>query len=129
LLWLLARCGSKINEWLYFDSKESPVEIKGQIRFYFDELLPTEPIALAELYCRGWHADFHDPDSTYDDTASDFEYPIRMSLELANKIAADEKLLDRALESFATSDAKSVFGFARRLVSRCIAIGFSSLSA
>jgi hypothetical protein len=83
----------EINEWLYFDSKESPAEVRSQIRSYFDELLPSEPIALAELYCRGWHTDFHDPDSTYDDTASDFEYPIRKSVELATQIAADEKLL------------------------------------
>jgi hypothetical protein len=105
----------EINEWLYFDSKEAPIEIKSQIRSYFDEMLPIDPIALAELYCRGWQTDFHDPDSTYDNTAADFEYAIRKSVELAAQIAADEKSLDRALETFVTSDAKSVFGFSRRL--------------
>jgi hypothetical protein len=106
----------EINEWLYFDSKEAPTEIKKQIRSYFDELLPTDIVALAELYCHGWQTDFHDPDSTYDtNTATDFEYASRKSVELATQIAADEKLLDRALDTLVTSDAKSVFGFSRRL--------------
>jgi hypothetical protein len=106
----------EINEWLYFDSKEAPLEIKNQIRSYFDELLPTDIVALAELYCQGWQTDFHDPDSTYDDNAAaDFEYAVRKSIELATQIAADQRLVDRAVDTFVTSHAKSVFGFSRRL--------------
>jgi hypothetical protein len=106
----------EINEWLYFDSKEAPIEIRNQVRSYFEELLPTDKVALAELYCRGWHTDFHDPDTTYDSNAAgDFEYATRKSLDLATEIAANDSLLGRALDIFVNSDAKSVRSFSRRL--------------
>jgi hypothetical protein len=56
----------QINHWLFFDSKGVPPDIKKGIRAYFDEMMPADPVELAALYCHGWQADFHDPDSTYD---------------------------------------------------------------
>lgn len=108
----------EINEWMYFDSEGTPPKIKNEIRTYFDELMPTDPVELAALYCRGWQIDFHNPDSTYDRenrSGHDFEYAIRKSVELAGRIAGDQALVKRALDVFTTSDAKSAFPFARRL--------------
>ncbi|MGH9908348.1 MAG: hypothetical protein ACRD8U_22520, partial [Pyrinomonadaceae bacterium] len=108
----------EINEWLFFDSNKAPAEIRKEIRPYFDELMPSDPVELAALYCHGWQADFHDPDSTYDKeerSGNDFDYAARKSVELATIIAADPPTVERAVQVFATSDAKSVFSFARRL--------------
>ncbi|GLH80076.1 hypothetical protein SSBR45G_49850 [Bradyrhizobium sp. SSBR45G] len=111
----------EINEWLYFDGKAAPKDVREQIRRYFDELLPADPILLVVMYCKGWHGDFHDPDTNFerdDRKGTDYDYPVRKSVELAEKISGDDPLVRRAIEALATSDAKSSFGFARRLAER-----------
>jgi hypothetical protein len=45
----------------------------------------------------------------------DFEYPIRKAAELAENIATDPRAIDRVLEAFVGSEAKTVFPFARKL--------------
>ena len=105
----------EINEWLFYDSAGAPAKIKAEIRAYFDKLMPSDPVELAALYCRGWQADFHDPDLVYDKGHSDFEYATRKTIQLAETIAADAGLTEHAVDTFAASDAKSAFPFARRL--------------
>ena len=107
-----------VNEWLYFDRRAAPKARGKEIRTYFNELMPADPVDLAVLYTHGWQADFHDPDIDFDredKTPSRYDYSIRQSVKLADSIAADLSLLDRAVTSLATSDAKSVLPFARRL--------------
>lgn len=108
----------KINEWLYFDRREAPQEIRQAVRDYFNELLPSDPIELVVLYTHGWQADFHDPDVDYaqeERSRVDHEYTVRKAIELADVIAADPATTDRVIERLATSDAKTIFPFARRL--------------
>jgi hypothetical protein len=111
----------EVNEWLYFDGNKAPKEVRQQVRRYFDELLPTDPIELIVMYCQGWSSDFHDPDSSFDRDerkGADYDYPVRKSVELAEQIAVKSALVRLAIEALATSDAKSIFGFARRLAER-----------
>jgi hypothetical protein len=108
----------EINEWLYFDGDEAAPEIKAEVRQYFDSLLPSDPVELAVMYCHGWHIDFHDPDSTYQEgerSGHSYDYPVRRSLDLANQISVDPATIERAVRALATSDAKSAAPFARRL--------------
>ena len=106
----------KINEWLYFDGKRATPEIRREVRQYFDELLPSDPVQLVVVYCHGWHVDFHDPDSTYSEGSQrNFDYPIRKSLELAKAISSDLTAVEQAVKALATGDAKSAAPFARRL--------------
>lgn len=107
----------QINQWLYFDSKEAPPEIKAEVRSYFDTLLPSDPVDLAMMYCAGWHIDFHDPDSVYsdEDRRPDHDYAGRKLLACADAIAVDATAISRVIDLFPASDAKSPYGFARRL--------------
>jgi hypothetical protein len=109
---------SGVSQWLYFDSKEASKDIAAEIRSYFDSLMPGDPIDAVDLYTRGWRADFHDPDTVYDDAPGskhDFDYSARKVTDLAIVIAADPELLKRAVSKFACSNAKSIFPFARQL--------------
>lgn len=108
----------KVNEWLYFDRKKAPKELGQEVRVYFDELMPTDPVELAILYTNGWQTDFHDPDIDYDQEQAsqhDFEYSMRKAIELADVVSTHRDTIDRALDRFVTSQGKSVFPFARRL--------------
>jgi hypothetical protein len=109
----------KINERLYFDGKNATPEIRQEVRRYFDDLLPTDPVELVVMYCHGWHVDFHDPDSTYSGGSShNFDYSVRKSVELANVICTDRAAVERAVKALAASDAKSAGPFAHRLAER-----------
>lgn len=108
----------KVNEWLYFDRTEAPKELGQEVRGYFNELMPIDPVELAILYTHGWQSDFHDPDVNYDQgqaSQHDFEYSTRKAIELADVVSTDQHTIDRALDRFVTSQGKSVFPFARRL--------------
>ena len=108
----------KVNEWLYFDRKKAPKELGQEVRAYFDELMPSDPVELAILYTHGWQSDFHDPDINYDQEQAsqhDFEYSTRKAIELAAVISTHQDIIDQALDHFVTSQGKSVFAFARRL--------------
>ena len=108
----------KVNEWLYFNRKEAPQELGVEVRAYFDELMPTDPVERVILYTHGWQSDFHDPDIDYDQEQSsqhDFEYATRKAIELAELISIDADAIDRALDRFIVSEGKTVFPFARRL--------------
>jgi hypothetical protein len=109
---------SGLSDWLYFDSRSAPQDIASEIRSYFDSLMPADPVDGVDLYTSGWRADFHDPDTVYDDAPDakhDFDYSTRKATALAIAIATDAKLLKRAVSRFACSDAKSIFPFARQL--------------
>ena len=108
----------ELNEWLYFDRSKASEEFGKAVRTYFDELMPSEPVELAVLYTHGWKADFHDPNVDYNREARsriDREYATQKAIELAGMIVIDPAATDRALDRFVTSDAKTVFEFARRL--------------
>ncbi|MEO7831331.1 MAG: hypothetical protein ABIS05_16165 [Roseateles sp.] len=111
----------EVNEWLYFDRDEVPASLGLEIREYFDELLPSDPIELAALYASGWETDFHDPDHPYDaqDSNLDFEYSTRQLQTLAEKITTTEPLPTRQIvERFASSHTNNLFAFAQRLAER-----------
>jgi hypothetical protein len=109
----------QVNEWLYFDGAKADAEIRTEIRAYFDQLMPTDLVQLAVMYCQGWHIDFHDPDTTYkqDEKLGQhrYDYPVRKSIELAEQISKDADMVERAVKSMAVGDAKSSGAFARRL--------------
>lgn len=112
------QAAQQVNEWLYFDRNEAPPELAAEVRSYFDDLMPTDPVDLVILYTDGWLTDFHDPDVDYDreDVASrDFEYSIRKSNELAESIGKDTDLTERCIGRLVMSDAHSAFAFARQL--------------
>jgi hypothetical protein len=108
----------ELNEWLYFDRSKASEELGKAVRTYFDELMPSDPVELAVLYTHGWQADFHDPNVDYnreDRSRIDREYATQKAIELAGMIMTDQAATDRALDRLVTSDAKTVFQFARRL--------------
>ena len=108
----------ELNEWLYFDRSKASEEFGKAVRTYFDELMPSEPVELAVLYTHGWKTDFHDPNVDYNREARsriDREYATERAIELAGMIVIDPAATDCALDRFVTSDAKTVFEFARRL--------------
>lgn len=89
-----------------------------EIRAFFDEVLPTDPVELVALYTKGWSADFNDPDTDFDpedQTTFNHEYAAREASRLADSIVCDDAMLDRVLRRLVTSSANSVFAFARRL--------------
>jgi hypothetical protein len=109
---------SAVNGWLYFDRQNAPKEIAEKVRALFDQLMPTDPVESVVLYTHGWQIDFNNPDVDYDPVdpgTLDFEYSERQARKLADTIARDEKIRDAALHRLVTSDAKTVFGFSRRL--------------
>lgn len=108
----------EVNEWLYFDRREAPQEIRQAVRNYFNELLPSDPVELVVLYTHGWQADFRDPDvdcEQEEPSRVDYKYAERKAIELADVIAADATITDCAIEKLVGSDAKTIFPFARRL--------------
>jgi hypothetical protein len=107
-----------VNSWLYFDRRKAPKAIGRKIRALFDQLMPSDPISLVVLYTHGWQTDFHNPDADFDvgdRVGNDYEYAAREASKLADTIARDATMLDSALDRLVTSDAKTVFPFARRL--------------
>jgi hypothetical protein len=123
-----------ISAWLYFDRREAPEANALEVRRYFDELMPTDPIESVALYVNGWQSDLHDPDVQYDPMNSsnlDFEYVPGRLRTLAATIATDPLLLDRTVERFACAKTKTLFPFVRRLaelVSEPLAVFHQSLS-
>lgn len=108
----------EVNEWLYFDRREAPQEIRQAVRDYFNELLPSDPVELVVLYTHGWQADFHDPDVDYEQeerSRVDHEYTARKAIELADVIATDAATTGRVIDRLVVSDAKTIFPFAHRL--------------
>jgi len=108
----------EVNEWLYYDREKAPENLGNEIREYFDRLMPTDPVELVVLYSSGWQTDFHDPDVSYtreNEEGHDFEYSLRKTSELAEIIAADSETVDRAISRLVSSDAKTIFPFARKL--------------
>ena len=109
----------EINEWLYFDGAKADAEIRREVRNYFDQLMPTDLVQLAVMYCQGWHIDFHDPDTTYEEEEKSgqhrYDYPVRKSVELADQILESADTDARAVRAMAVGDAKSSGAFARRL--------------
>jgi len=98
-----------------------PEDLGREVRAYFDELMPADPVEQAILYTHGWQSDFHDPDLDYDQTQNlehDYDYMARKAIELADLISNDPAAMDRTLEYFVSSDGKAVFPFARRLAER-----------
>jgi len=115
-LWLEAI--QELNEWLYFDGRKRGADFRKAVREYFEELMPSDPVDLAALYTQGWAADIHDPDTDYkkeEQSKHDFDYAARKATELADVISADAPSMERLLDRFTTSDAKTVFPLARRL--------------
>lgn len=107
-----------VNRWLYFDRRNASNAIAKQVRALFDQLMPADPVELVVLYTHGWQSDFHNPDADYDaddQTSYDFEYSVRELGKLAEIIVRDATMLDSTIERLVTSDAKTVFPFARRL--------------
>lgn len=101
----------EVNEWLYFDSKDAPTTIAAEVRAYFDELLPADPIEMVLLFASNWQTALHDPDKKYDPADSDFEYGVRQLGALARKIAGDRSLTRRAIEKFVGLNTKTLFPF------------------
>ncbi|MHB1098534.1 MAG: hypothetical protein ACYCZR_03155, partial [Burkholderiales bacterium] len=109
---------SGISSWLYFDSREAPADYVTEVRQLFDDLLPTDLIDLAVLYTNGWKAELHDPDSQYDASPNakhDFDYSSRKAREIADLIARDAGLVERAVERLACSDVQGAYPFAHQL--------------
>ena len=105
----------ELNGWLFFDRRGSPAGAAKAVRDLFDRLMPTDPVELVGLYTLGWQSDFHDPDADYDSqNRTDFEYAARKSVELADLISRDPALVERALDKFVSSEARTLFPFARR---------------
>jgi hypothetical protein len=115
-LWLEAI--QAVNSWLYFDRRKAPEAIADKVRAFFDQLMPAHPVDLVVLYTHGWPADFNNPEVDFDtdvQASNDYEYAIREACKLAETIAGDATMLDSMLDQLVTSDAKTVFPFARRL--------------
>lgn len=104
-----------VNDWLYFDSSQAPKEYTLKIRNFYDRLLPDDPVELAVVYTSGWTHDLKDPDKTYDADDHDFEYSERRSTDLADIIAADDSLLQRALSRLSVGSKHGILSFAMRL--------------
>ena len=112
--WIKAMTG--INSWLYFDSRQAPPEYAAQVRELYDLLLPEDPVELAALYTKGWSVDLHDPHRPYDKEAdNDFEFAQRKSIELAEKIVADNDVTKRAIQRLTCRERHGVYPFAFRL--------------
>jgi len=60
------RAAFGVNEWLYFDRNGADEPYQRQLREYYDELLPTDPLEQIYFYSSGWATDVHDPDVSYD---------------------------------------------------------------
>ena len=111
----------EINRWLYFDSKEAPDDVRREMRAYFDTLLPDDPVELALVYAHYHAIDFTDPDRLYDPddrNENDYYYAHRRSQEIAEIVARNDALLDRALSVFVCTEAPSIYSFAARLAQR-----------
>lgn len=109
---------SGISHWLYFDRRESPPSFAHEVRSLFDRLMPTDPVDLAVLYTNGWQSDLYDPDTVYDDdraAKNDFEYSLRQARTVAERIAKQKRLVERAVKRLACSEANSAFAFAQQL--------------
>lgn len=108
-----------VNQWLYYDRKDVSEDIGSAIREYFDELMPSDPVEQLIIYTRGWHADFHNPDVTYnreeESGKHDFYYASRKAEELAPAIISDQKSIDIALDALVSADANNVAPFSKRL--------------
>jgi hypothetical protein len=107
-----------VNSWLYFDRKNALPEHAAEIRAFFDEVLPTDPVELVALYTKGWSGDFNDPYVNFDpenQSSFDHEYASREACRLAEVIIHDDVMAERVLRRLVTSRASTVFAFERRL--------------
>ncbi len=105
----------EVNEWLYFDGQHAPIAVLAEIRAYFDELLPLDPIERIGLFVSTWQGAFHDPDAKYDPANLDFEYGTRQLIALAEQVALSESLSRRAISRFSCMETRSLFAFSRAL--------------
>ncbi len=108
----------ELNEWLFYNGGKAPPKLTKLVRSLFDNLMPTDPIDLVELYVGGWQADFHDPDINYEmaqKKRQEYDYSAKQAVALADIIVKKPAMLNEAVDRFATSNAKSIFLFARRL--------------
>jgi hypothetical protein len=115
-MWVEAIQG--VNSWLYFDRKHGPKDVADEVRAFFNQLMPTDPVDLVAIYTHDWPGDFYDPDTKFDPedrVGHDHEYAIREACRLADTIAADATMLDSTLRRLVTSNAKTVYPFSRRL--------------
>jgi hypothetical protein len=95
-----------VNSWLYYDRRRAPKPIADKVRAFFDKLMPTNPLDLVLVYTQGWQADFNNPDTDFDaddQASSDYEYAVRKACTLAETIARDPIMLDRALDRLMTA--------------------------
>lgn len=108
-----------IGEWLYYDRPNDEDDHGRAIRALYDLTLPADPVDQILLYTLFWGTDLHDPDTRYADDSEnlDFEYPARRVEALAPIIAADPKLLDRAINVMASTETNTPFPFADALAS------------
>lgn len=106
-----------IGDWLYFDRPAEENDRALAIRALYDLTLPSDPVDQVLLYSRYWSTDIHDPDTRYaaDSDNPDHEYPARRVQALAPGIAADPKLLSRAIDVMAGTYTNTPFPFADAL--------------
>jgi len=82
---------SALHSWIFFDSKDAPVEYCDKVKALANNILPTNPLDQLMIYIKGYPGNFHNPDTVYGGSSLDVEYAIRQSCKLAEKIATDPK--------------------------------------
>lgn len=107
-----------VGDWLYFDRKEAPQDIRQYVRGLYDSLFPSDMIDKAIVFTRFWSSDIRDPDAIYRESDNDFGYSERAALDLADKISEDDDLTLNAIRRMMPLDLKTVGPFAERLGQR-----------
>jgi hypothetical protein len=118
-IWLEAIEG--VGDWLYFDRKGASEEFSTKIRELYDHLMPTDTIQKARLYTKFWTSDIRNPDLNYGEnegSGNDYEYSSRKAREVAEEIATDIELADRAIQMMAAEELHNAFPFAHELAMR-----------
>lgn len=102
-----------VGDWLYFDRDDPTSDLAVAVRRLYDELLPTDPVDRALLYCQFWPAEIRNPDLVYrsDKATIDYQYAARQAALLAPVIAAEAETVDRAILAMASQDVRNASPF------------------
>lgn len=116
-----------VNAWLFYDGRNRPPAVRNDVRQYFDELLPADPVERVKFFASSFPAEFYDPDTAYcpADSTQQFDYAEGQMGGLAAQIAQSAALTQRAVATLSTGSAKNVTPFAHclaQLVARPVSV-------
>lgn len=81
-----------MNQWFFFDSKETPADYVAQVRDWYDELFPDSKVDQLLLLSGGWPGDFHDIGVPYDpESDTDHDYAKNCIREIVATLSRDAK--------------------------------------